>query len=360
MRPAVLVVAMCLAGCGPLVLEEAHTLGSRPSVTSPLDNPINDAKVALGRLLFWDPILSGDRDIACASCHHPDHAYADGRAQALGTRSPDGTRTLLARNTPTVLDTAFNGFDRFDAALRPEMAPMFWDARALSLEAQAEGPLLARDEMRGAHFTEEAIFGELVSRLASIDDYAQRFEDAFGSPGVDAERITMSIAAFERTLVTGESSFDRFLAGDEGALDLSARRGLVTFFSAGCATCHRGPMFSDFALHDLGIGSVDPATGRRPQIRTPSLRNVARTGPYMHDGSISTLSGAVDFYTGIDTSLDEGLATNAPLGGGSTADVVRFLESISDASFDVSVPAEVPSGLPVGARVDSFSVSQSP
>lgn len=350
-------LACWLTACGPLVLEDARTAGLRPALPEPsLSEAERTARIELGRMLFWDPILSGDRDVACASCHHPDHAYADGRARALGTgaRGLGPAREgamLLARNSPTVLDTAFNGLDRFDAVLSPATAPMFWDARARSLESQAELPLLAAEEMRGTHFTEETIFGELVLRLEGIEAYRRAFSEAFGSPGIDRGRIASAIAAFERTRVTGESSFDRFLAGDDAALDLSARRGLVTFFAAGCATCHRGPMFSDYALHDLGIGAIDPATGERPRIRTPSLRNVARTAPYMHDGSIATLSAAIDFYTGLDASLDEGLATNAPLGGGSTADVARFLEALSDGAFDASIPLEVPSGLPVGGAL---------
>jgi cytochrome c peroxidase len=338
-------LALVLAGCGPLVLDEAQTVGPLPPVAHPADNPSSDARVELGRMLFFDPILSGDRDVACASCHQPGLAYADGRARAVGT----GAAGLeLARNTPTVLDTAFNGLGRFDGVLSPETAPMFWDARTVSLEAQAEGPILAEGEMRGGHFTEETIFPELLARLQRTEGYRWRFEAAFGSAGVDRRRIVLALAAFERTLVSGESSWDRFVAGDDAALDLPARRGLVAFFSVGCGSCHGGPMFSDYALHDLGIAEVDPATGMRPRIRTPSLRNVARTAPYMHDGSVATLAEAVDFYTGIDTSLDEDLALNAPLGGGSTNDVVRFLNALSDGTFDDTTPPAVPSGLPVG------------
>ena len=247
-----------------------------------------------------------------------------------------------------MLDTAFNGLARADALLSPETAPMFWDGRALSLEAQAEGPILAEGEMRGTRFGEDEIFPELVQRLTRINGYRQLFRAAYGSEDVDPQRITRALAAYERSLVTGASSFDRFLAGDDTALDLPARRGLVTFLSAGCVSCHRGPMLSDYELHDIGVGEIDASTGTRPRIRTPSLRNVARTAPYMHDGSVATLAGSVDFYTGLDTGLDPDLAMNAPLGGGSTADVVRFLESVSDGAFDHSRPAAVPSGLAVG------------
>jgi cytochrome c peroxidase len=336
-----------LVGCGPLVLDEERALGPLPEVRAPIDNPTTEASVALGRMLFWDPILSGDMNVACATCHDPEHAFADGRAQALGAEVA-GQRVTLARNTPTVLDTAFNGLGRADALLSPETAPMFWDGRALSLEAQAEGPILASDEMRGTRISEDGIFPELVERLERLDGYRELFRAAYGSEDVDRTRITRALAAYERSLVTGASSFDRFLAGDDTALDLPARRGLVTFLSSGCVSCHRGPMFSDYELHDIGVGEIDPSTGRRPRIRTPSLRNVARTAPYMHDGSVATLAGSVDFYTGLDANLDPDLAMNAPLGGGSTADVVRFLESLSDGAFDQTRPAAVPSGLAVG------------
>lgn len=242
MRP--LLLALLLTGCGSLVLDEEHALGPLPEVRAPIDNPTTDARVALGRMLFWDPILSGDENVACATCHDPEHAFADGRAQALGA-DMGGQRAALLRNTPTVLDTAFNGLTRADAVLSPETAPMFWDGRARSLEAQAEGPILAAAEMRGTGFGEAEIFPELVRRLARIDGYRQLFQAAYGSDDVDRQRITRALAAYERSLVTGPGSFDRFLAGDDSALDLPARRGLVTFLSAGCVSCHRGPMFSD-------------------------------------------------------------------------------------------------------------------
>ena len=229
---------------------------------------------------------------------------------------------------------------------------MFWDSRTRSLEAQAEGPLLAASEMRGS-LREDEVFDELSARLSAIDEYSMRFEQAYGSVGIDRARIVSAIAAFERTLVIEDSSFDRFLAGDDAALSLPARRGLVTFFAAGCASCHSGPMLSDYELHDLGVGAIDPATGERQRIRTPSLRSAALTAPYMHDGSVATLEGAVSFYTGLDASLDPDLAGNRPLGPGSAADIARFLESLGDGTFDTQIPDAVPSGLAVGGAIDS-------
>lgn len=350
---AVALWCVLAVACG-LTLEEREQLGPRPDVAV-----ASLEQVELGRLLFWDPILSGERDVACASCHHPQHGYADGRARSLGTgarglgpgRAGDVDPRAL-RNAPTVLDTAYNGLARQGQPLRPEDAPMMWDARVRSLEAQAEGPLLSALEMRGPHLAEHEVWPELVARLTAIEEYVEAFARAYGSAGIDRERILEAISAFERSLVSRDTSFDRFLAGDDTALDLAARRGLVTFFAAGCASCHSGPMFSDYALHDLGLAPVDPITGQRPRIRTPSLRNVARTAPYMHDGSVATLEGAVELYTGMDPTLDPDLADNAPLGPGSWADVARFLEALSDGSFDDRIPERVPSGLPVGGAIE--------
>lgn len=358
-RAILATLGVALAACGPLVLDEDLALGPLPPL--PVRETEGDAaeRIELGRLLFWDPVLSGDRDVACASCHHPDFGYADGRALALGagarglgpSRSGSDSLALLTRNSPTVLDTAYAGLARLGDPVVPEQAPMFWDARARSLEAQVAGPLLAAGEMRGDALREHDVWPVLVARLEAIDEYRARFTRAFGSEGIDPERIAAAIADFERTLVIRESRFDRFLAGDDTALDLSEQRGLVTFFAAGCAGCHSGPMFSDYALHDIGVGEVDPATGARPRFRTPSLRSAALTAPYMHDGSIATLEGAVLFYTGLDPALDEGLAGNQPLGSSAANDIARFLASLADGEHDTHVPGAVPSGLPVGGAI---------
>lgn len=330
-------------------------------VPEPPDNRRTDAKVELGRLLFWDPILSGNRDVACATCHHPDHAYADARAVSIGVdgsglgpaRRPGSSTRPMHRNSMTILDVAWNGLGATTPSVAPADAPMFWDSRERSLEAQALKPLESLEEMRGDAFSEEQILPELVRRLSAIPEYVDGFATAFGTAAIDPESISRALAVFERTLVARESSFDRYMAGDESALSHAGKRGLVAFIESGCTRCHSGPMFSDFELHRLGLPTPpnlepDPGDGSG-RFRTPSLRNVMRTAPFMHDGSFETLQEVFEFYTEVDKSLDPDLADLAPAG---LDDITAFFEAISDADFDRTVPTRVPSGLPPGGHIE--------
>ena len=337
---ALCALGACASPLAPATEDALHALPDAPP--EPAHNATTTAKRELGRLLFWDPILSGDRDTSCASCHDPAFGYGDGRARAVGTGG-----AVVARNTPTVLNTAWNG-RRGRTQPRAEDAPMFWDNRARSLETQALGPLHAEHEMRGS-LAEEAVGPELARRVAAIPAYTAGFEAAFGTPEVTEARIAAAIAAFERGLSSGRSAFDRYLRGDDGALSLSQKRGLVGFYNAGCGACHGGPMLSDFRLHDLGAGADPEDRGDgRGRFRTPSLRNVLRTAPYMHDGSLSTLDAVFDFYAQIDTARDEDLAGNAAVAGSARDDMRAFFASLNDDDFDARVPPSVPSGLPVG------------
>jgi cytochrome c peroxidase len=355
------------------------------------------ALVELGRLLFWDPILSGDRDIACATCHHPDFGYADGRDRSLGTGSAGlgstrvdrsgGTIPIMKRNSPTILNTAFNGHDgrrrRRDGGIRPApdpaAAPMFWDNRLRSLEAQALEPIKTFEEMRGAAFTQDSAVAGIVSRLAGIPEYVRRFGEAFdGDSSVDETKLARAIAAFERTLVAMNSPFDRFRAGDTAALTDQQQRGMVTFDRVGCDRCHDGPMFSDFDLHAEGVrehpGLSTPDAGDgRFRFRTPSLRNVALTAPYMHNGTFATLTDVLRFYDNgrsenPNVSNDRGRRTPTGTRGprlansfvrvddmteDQMADIVAFLESLTDSNFDKRIPKAVPSGLPPGGQIDN-------
>ncbi|MBS2013170.1 MAG: cytochrome C peroxidase [Deltaproteobacteria bacterium] len=295
---------------------------------SPEDDPPSTAKIELGRSLFWDPILSGDRDVACATCHDPRRGWSDGLATSVGT---GGAAT--ARNALTILDTAWNGRTVARPRPDPKEAPMFWDNRVKSLEEQAKGPILAENEMRGASFTEEAIFPELVTRLEAIPGYVTRFEAAFGAGGIDETRIVQAIATFERTLVT-TSSFDR------GTLSAQALRGQAAFRASGCAGCHSGASFSDYALHRFERGGE--------AFRTPSLRNVTKTAPYMHDGRAETLEDVFDVYRRVDREADARLrAVRVPDAVG-RADIAAFLRGLSDGEHESVVPDAVPSGLVPG------------
>jgi cytochrome c peroxidase len=367
----------------------------------------------LGRLLFWDPILSGPQDIACATCHHPAFAYADGRDLPLGTgavglgparAAPPGREVApVRRNTPTVLNVAFNGVDgrrrggRRDAPLAPltvaslpidpSRAPMFWDGRVRGLEAQALQPLEAADEMRGSTYPEDVAVDSVVARLRAIPEYVALFQEAFG-PGttIDADRLARALAAFQRSLVAMDSPFDRFRAGDSTALTPQQRRGMEAFDDVGCDRCHSGPMFSDFDLEAEGVPEhplvAEPDVGAgRFRFRTPSLRNVALTAPYMHNGTLATLEDVLRFYdNGRSENPNVVLRRRARAREGDAAanqaavpedsraalsrdfvrvddmseqemaDIVAFLHALTDEGFDRTVPTRVPSGLPPGGR----------
>ncbi len=384
----------------------------------------SQATVELGRLLFWDPILSGEKDIACATCHHPAFAYADGRDISLGTGSvglgptrrdaSSGRIPLVKRNSPTVLNTAFNGLrggrgrrQAFDTATPPSpasvdqaAAPMLWDNRVRSLEAQALEPLKAREEMRGDAYGEDVAVDRVVSRLQANAQYVALFAQAFG-PGapIDAQQLGQAVAAFERSLVGMNSPFDRFTAGDQRAITTQQRRGLDAFNDAGCARCHGGPMFSDFGLHAEGVAEhpklAQPDAGTRQfRFRTPTLRNVATTAPYMHNGMLATLDDVLRFYDNGRSENPNVLAATTGQrggnGGGRAAgnggaggrrgdgdgvprldrrfvgvndisddqmrDIVAFLAALSDTSFDTMIPAQVPSGLPPGGSIRAAAV----
>ncbi|MGH7500546.1 MAG: cytochrome-c peroxidase [Longimicrobiales bacterium] len=386
------------------VLTFAGSIGTAnaPGIVSTLD-----PKQELGRLLFWDPILSGHRDVACATCHHPDFAWADGRDVSLGTRSvglgPDrrdasnGAIPIMRRNSPTILNTVFNGLDDRRGRRRrgadddlgviaraldevdPTRAPMFWDSRTRSLETQAIEPLKAREEMRGDGYPEAVAIDSVVARLRAIPEYETLFQQVYGAgSSINAQQIGEAIAAFERTLIAVNSPFDRFLAGDSTALTAQQQRGREAFDDADCTECHDGPVLSDFDLHAEGVAEnaklAEPDTGDgRFRFRTPSLRNVAVTAPYMHNGSFATLEDVLQFYDrgrsenpnvvarrGRDgdradnrnvARLDRDFLGVRDMSEQEMQDIIAFLESLTDPDFDRTVPARVPSRLPPGGRI---------
>jgi cytochrome c peroxidase len=353
--------------------------------------------VELGRLLFWDPILSGEHDVACATCHHPDFAYADGRELSLGVGAvglgPErvdvsgGRIPVMRRNSPTVLNTAFNGLDRrrrrrgqrpaFDgtpASVDQARAPMFWDSRVRSLEAQALEPIKTLEEMRGGAYSEEEAVDAVVARLRRIPEYVARFEEVYGAGPIQATQMAAAIAAFQRSLIAMNSPFDRFRAGDTDALTAQQRRGMETFDDVGCDNCHEGVMFSDFDLRAEGVAehplvSEPDEGGGRFRFRTPTLRNVALTAPYMHNGVLATLEDVLRFYDrgrsenpNVADGRRRGEARGDPrvdnrfrrvddMSAAEMADIVAFLEALTDENFDRRVPARVPSGLPVGGLI---------
>jgi cytochrome c peroxidase len=301
--------------------------------------PPTPERVALGRLLFFDPVLSEDGSLACAHCHQPERAFTDGRATALGRGG-----AKLARNTPTLWNVGW----------KPRL---MWDRRAGSLEAQARIPLFAPDEM-GADPE------RLVARLAAIPEYRRRFAAAFPGPAPHTiENVTRALAAFERTLASRGSRYDRYARGERGALAPAERRGLALFRSLNtrCFECHRLPTFdAPLALGigvpsaDAGVGGVTGEPAERGLFGVPTLRNVARTAPYMHDGSLPTLAAVVDFYRrgggralGVPGERIDGQVRAFAISDAEAADLVAFLGALGDESASPPVPERVPSGLPL-------------
>ena len=294
---------------------------------APKENPGTPAKIELGRALFFDPVLSAIGNIACATCHQPQLGWTDGKTVAAGFAP-------LARNTPTILNVGFN-----------TDGVMFWDNREHGLESQARHPIRSREEMRGDACAERAAMKMAVERVANAADYPRRFQQAFGEP-VSEQNLLKALAAFERSLVTADTAFDRFLRGKPKALTAQQRRGMEAFTTAGCQHCHGGPMLSDFKLHVIG------AQGERRAFRTPSLRNLRHTAPFMHNGSLRTLDEVLNFY---DQLMDE---VSETLEGGDTAaqppldpllrhldvrpenfaDLKAFLESLSADRYDQRTP----------------------
>ena len=347
------------------------------NVKYPVNNLSTEVKINLGRLLFFDPILSGDQDVACATCHHPNNGYAEYRDLSIGVNGA-GFATkrkfnqpndipFVKRNAQTILNTAYNGISTANLYV-PENAPMFWDIRTLSLENQALEPIKAFEEMRGHDFEEDDILDEVVSRLKDIPEYQALFKEVFGQDqSVNVENLGKAIAAYERTLITNNSRFDQYKRGDENAISLSEKEGFETFLEVGCGNCHNGAMFSDFKPHVLGVPTNEKLsiydTGFKEgfAFRTASLRNLRFTAPYMHNGSLNSLELVLEFYEdiargqsrhdSIDNTMHDPLVGELDLTIRDMAPIISFLNTLNDNSFDKTIPESVPSGLQVGGNI---------
>jgi len=347
------------------------------TVKSPKDNPASPEKEELGKLLFFDPILSGNKDVACASCHHPSTGYAEfldlsigPNSKGLGSKRKFNTPNdipFVKRNAQTVINSAFNGVDA-SHRYEPENATMFWDDRVKSLEKQALEPIKAFEEMRGHGFEEDEILEVVVERLKEIPEYQRLFEKAFGKESITIDNLGKAIAAFERTLITNNSRFDQYMRGDSDAILISEKEGFELFKSVGCVNCHNGPMFSDFKMHVLGVpennklGYVDAGVMDTFAFRTPTLRNLRFTAPYMHNGSLQTLQRVLEFYE--DISNGKVRNPNVPavkfdpfvreleLSVKEMSLIISFLNTLNDDSFSKEIPEAVPSGLSVGGNIE--------
>lgn len=339
MRNAAAWVALGALGLGWGALEAGDRSGAGyPALPAglkefkvPADNPLTPAKIELGKQLYFDPRLSRDNTISCASCHDPEKGWSNGARFATGVRGQVG-----GRSAPTIINSAY--------------APLqFWDGRAVGLEGQALGPIQNPIEM-------DLTLPEVVEKLNKIPGYRSQFQEVFGTD-VTAEAIAKAIASFERTVLSGDAPYDRYVAGDKQALSEAARRGYEVFFhKAHCSACHQGPNFSDNGFHNIGVGMADekPDEGRytetkqlgdRGAFKTPTLREIARTAPYMHDGREKTLEDVVEYYVkgGVpNDQLDEEIFP-LKLTDQEKADLVVFLkEGLSSDKYPLVKPPKLP------------------
>ena len=333
-----------------------------PAMVTREGNAHSEARAELGRLLYFDPLLSATNQTSCAHCHHPDLGFADNRPLSMGFGGsgvgPERTGGHeLGRNTPTIWNAAYS-------------ATQFWDGRARDLEEQAEGPIQHPDEMG-----QDA--DELVLELRAVPEYVELFEAAFegAEESISLQTTTFAIAAFERTILSADSAFDRYAAGERDALDDAQRRGLSLFRSlkTRCFECHNLPHFADPEFKVIGVPERDgverdlgrfavEGAGYEHAFKVPTLRNIALTGPYMHNGIFETLEEVIDFY-----SLGGGRAfpDEVPniddkirvfeLSSSERADLIAFLHALTDESQKPAIPASVPSGLPVVSPLENRS-----
>lgn len=338
-----------------------------PAMVIPPDNAVladlkNDPRTKLGHLLFFDPVVSGANDVSCATCHHPDLGFSDGRGlsmgkggKGLGAEREGGAE--VRRGAPTLWNAAYNHLQ-------------FWDGRAANLEEQAKGPITDAKEM--AEDPEK-----LVSELKAIPEYVQMFDAAFGGQNgssITLDNVVKAIATFERTLTANNSPFDRYVNGDLNALTPEQKRGFNLFRSGKtrCFECHGLPTFAnpdfkivgvpDLAGHDPDFGRFDvtKGEGNKRAFKVPTLRNVALNPPYMHNGRFKTLEEVIDFYAGgggpglgFDTPHIDDKIRPYSITGQERSDLIAFLNSLTDESNLPEFPERVPSGLPVISRLEN-------
>jgi len=299
----------------------------RPAeIPFPQRNPYSDAKYNLGRTLFFDPLLSGSEVRSCASCHSPGLSWGDGQARAIGEKQQP-----LALRTPTLLNVAW-------------VPKLGWDGHFRDLESVAMGPITAPGNM---NLPEAA----LIQRLSAIPGYVDAFDAAFGEGDITRRKLEFALATFERTIVSKGAPFDRWIGGDESAIGDDAKRGFDLFNGkANCAACHSGWAFTDSSFHDIGTARGDDiGRGRlfptsaalRYAFKTPTLRDVARRGPYMHDGSVATLEAVIDLYDrgGIDRPSRAEEIRPLSLTASEKSDLIAFLRTLNGAPEPVTFPA---------------------
>lgn len=314
------------AATGVHVSPELKQKYKRPdAIPSPQSNPLTHDKVELGRHLFFDPRLSETKSVSCSSCHNPGFDWSDGRTRGLGV-----TGVPLPRRSPTVLNAAWLG-------------ALMWDGRAATFEQQAVLPITAEHEMG-------LTVDEAIARLQAIEGYAPLFEAAYPGEGITKTTVIGALASFQRSLVSEDAPFDKWIAGDESAISEAAKRGFLIFNGEGrCSKCHSGWRLTDDSFHDIGLESEDVGRGAfaPPSVtimqyafKTPSLRDLRLSGPYMHDGSMGTLAEVIDHYEDGGKKRPSLSPEMRPisLSPQERADLVAYLETLQGPPLAVGVP----------------------
>jgi len=299
-----------------------------PLVAHPADNSWSEEKEGLGKMLYFDPRLSGSNWISCATCHNPGLGWGDGLPRALGNGQKE-----LGRHSPTIINSGFFEFQ-------------FWDGRAKTLEEQAVGPIQAAGEMNQN-------MDALIKELNAIPGYVVLFKKVFGKSGITQDNIGKAIATFERSVVSKNSPYDKYWQGDKSAMSPSAVKGMDIFFGkAKCGICHNGPAFTDSNFHNIGVkqhGPLKKDLGRynltkedfdKGAFKTPGLRHINRSAPYMHDGSEATLEDVVEFYDrGGDVAENRSpFITSLDLTKQEKSDLVEFLKALEGEPIEISLP----------------------
>ncbi|KAB8039201.1 c-type cytochrome [Silvanigrella paludirubra] len=313
-----------------LTIEKLKKTYKRPTqneIPYPKDNLYNKKREDLGKMLFFDPRLSYSNVTSCATCHNPSFSWQDSLPKGVGFNHQQ-----LGRKTPTILNLAWS-------------ENLFWDGRAPSLEAQSLGPIQSAKEMNLS-------LDKMVSKINRIDGYKDAFQKAFPnekSP-INETNVAKSLATFERGIVSGIAPFDKWISGDESAISESAKKGFMVFNSKGnCDSCHSGWNFTDNSFHDIGHPDSDkgrinviPIASMEHAFKTPTLRNIDRRAPYMHDGSLENLESVIDFYNkggiakrpSVDRNIKELKLTEQE-----KKDLISFMKTLtsddSHLSFDI-------------------------
>jgi cytochrome c peroxidase len=316
---------MAVAARAETAPDTAALLAKYKSPPAIVVDPSEKDKVTLGKTLFFDPILSGTSSRSCASCHNPGLSWGDGRPKAVGDSGD-----VMQLRAPTLLDVY-------------QLVRFGWDGKFRDIQAVTFAAMTSPANMNLPE-------PEALARLARIPGYATAFNAAFPGHGITRSTVEDAIAAYEKTIVSGTAPFDRWVAGDDQAIDASAKRGFALFNGkAHCSSCHSGWAFTDGSFHDIGSakgddigrGALFPTSVKlRYAFKTPTLRDVARRGPYMHNGSVPDLAAVIALYNkgGIDRPSRDELIVPLGLTEQDQVDLITFLKTLTESPEPIAIP----------------------